>query len=157
MDGGVPRNDCAAVSGPNLKPIRPAEPAASSTAVTSQTQRGRALMACPTLAHRPRVVGSAEPYPGLTGQKIHRPNTTSSAGSSVIIAIRPTPMPMAATGPRPEMSLDSAAIRQSMPVTTVSPLAMMAGPARRSATAMAWCRSACLRSSSRYLATRSSA
>ena len=114
-------------------------------------------MALPTLAHTPRLVGSGEPYLGLIGQKTHRPQTTSSAGSSVIIAIRPTPTPIAATGPRPEMSLDSAAIRQSMPTMTVSPLAMMAGPARRRATAMAWCRSSCLRSSSRYLATRSSA
>ena len=44
-----------------------------------------------------------------------------------------------------------------MPATTVSPLAMMAGPARCRATAMAWCRSACLRSSSRYLAMSNSA
>ena len=66
-------------------------------------------------------------------------------------------MPTAATGPSPEMSLDSAASRQSMPATTVSPLAMMAGPARCRATAMAWCRSACLRSSSRYLAMSNSA
>ena len=75
----------------------------------------------------------------------------------MIIAISPTPMPIAATGPSPEMSLDCAASRQSMPATTVSPLAMMAGPARRRATAMASCRSACLRSSSRYLAMSSSA
>jgi hypothetical protein len=40
---------------------------------------------------------------------------------------------------------------------TVTPLAMMAGPARRSAIAMASCRSAWRRSSSRYLAVSSSA
>ncbi len=126
-------------------------------AVTSHTARGLRLMALPTRAHMPRVVGSAEPYLGLTGQNIHRPKMTSSAGSRVIMAVRPMATPTAATGPRPEMSLDSAASRQSMPVITVRPLAMMAGPARRRATAMAWCRSSCLRSSSRYLATRSSA
>ena len=58
-------------------------------------------------------------------------------------------MPMAATGPRPEMSADSATSRQSMPAITVAALAMIAGPARRSATAIASCRSACRRSSSR--------
>ena len=79
------------------------------------------------------------------------------AGSSVTIAIRPTAMPMAATGPSPEMSLDSAASRHSMPATTVSPLAMIAGPARRRATAMARCRSSCLRNSSRYLPMSSNA
>ena len=61
MDGGVPRKDWAVVSAPNLKPIRPAEHAASRRAVTSHTPRGRRLMACPTLAHSPRLVGSAEP------------------------------------------------------------------------------------------------
>src|SRR6202044_49862 len=51
------------------------------------------------------------------------------------MAIRPTAMPMAATRPSPEMSLDSAASRQSMPGTTVSPPAVMAGPAPRRAPA----------------------
>ena len=58
-------------------------------------------------------------------------------------------MPIAATGPRPEMSADSATSRHSMPAITVPALAMMAGPARRNATAIASCRSSCLRSSSR--------
>ncbi len=69
----------------------------------------------------------------------------------------PTAMPIAATGPSPEMSAESAASRQSIPAITVSPLARMAGPARRNATAMATCRSSCLRSSSRYRAISSSA
>lgn len=73
------------------------------------------------------------------------------------MAISPTAMPVAATGPSPEMSFDSAASRHSMPATTVRPLAMIAGPARRSATAIATCRSACRRSSSRYRAISSSA
>ena len=50
-------------------------------------------------------------------------------------------MPIAATGPSPEMSADSATSRHSMPTITVPALAMMAGPARRSATAIASCRS----------------
>ena len=65
------------------------------------------------------------------------------------MASRPTAIPIAATGPRPEMSADSATIRHSMPTITVPALAMMAGPARRSATAIASCRSWCLRNSSR--------
>src|SRR5260370_5835397 len=156
-EAGVPRNDWAVVSVPILKPIRPAEPAASRMAVTTHTPRGLRLMAWPTRDHIPRLVGSGVPYLGLTGQKIHRPKTTSSAGSRVIIAIRPTATPMAATGPRPEMSLDSAAGKQSSPVTTVSPLALMAGPARCRAIAMSWGRTERLRSSSPYLATKSSA
>src|SRR5437868_10790308 len=130
MDGGVPRNDWAVVSVPNLNPIIPAAPAASRMAVTSHTVRGRRLMAWPTRDQNPRLVGSGVPKPGLTGQKIHRPKITRIAGSSVTIAIRPTAMPTAATGPSPEMSLDSAASKQSMPAATVSPLALMAGPAR---------------------------
>ena len=47
------------------------------------------------------------------------------------------------------MSAESAIIRHSMPAMTVPALAMMAGPARRSATAIASCRSSCRRSSSR--------
>src|SRR6201991_251216 len=115
MDGGVPRNDWAAVSVPNLNPIIPAAPAASRRAAPTHPVRGRRPMAWPTRDQNPRLVGSAEPKPGLTGQKIHRPKITRIAGSSVIIAIRPTAMPTAATGPSPEMSLDSAASRQSMP------------------------------------------
>ena len=137
--------------------IRPSEQQPSTTAVTTQTARGRRAMARPVLAHMPLAVGSAEPYRGRSGQKIHRPTITSSAGSNVIMATRPTAIPIAATGPRPEMSAESAASRQSMPAITVAPLAMMAGPARRSATAMASCRSECLRSSSRYRAMSSNA
>ena len=65
------------------------------------------------------------------------------------MASSPTAMPIAATGPSPEMSAESAASRHSMPAMTVSPLAMMAGPARRMAMAMASCRSSWRRSSSR--------
>ena len=73
------------------------------------------------------------------------------------MASRPTAMPIAATGPSPEMSAESATSKQSIPAMTVRPLARMAGPARRMAMAMASCRSACLRSSSRYRAISSSA
>ena len=79
------------------------------------------------------------------------------AGSSVTMAIRPTAIPMAATGPSPADVVGFGREQADMPATTVSPLAMMAGPARRRATAMAWCRLSCLRSSSRYLAMSNSA
>ena len=73
-------------SGPHLKPIRPSQAQARSTAVVTQTARGRMAMRRPTRAHKPRVVGSAEPYRGRSGQKTHRPTITSRAGSSVIMA-----------------------------------------------------------------------
>ena len=66
---------------------------------------------------------------------------------------RPTAMPMAATGPRPDVEFIAAARRQSMPATTVAPLAKIAGPARCSAKAMASWRSWWRLSSSRYRAT----
>jgi hypothetical protein len=89
----------------------------------------------------PREVGSAEPYPGRTGQKIHRPKITSRAGSSVIMASRATATPIASTGPRPLVELSSATSRVSRLMMTVPPLAITAGPARRRATAIASCRS----------------
>ena len=73
----------------------------------------------------------------MTGQKIHRPKITSSAGSSVIMAIRAMATPIAATGPRPLVEFISATSRTSMPSTTVPLLARTAGPARCSALAMA--------------------
>ncbi len=66
-------------------------------------------------------------------------------------------MPIAATGPRPAVEFISATSRQSMLTTTVAALASTAGAARCSAKAIASCRSSCRRSSSRYLATSSSA
>src|SRR5690349_24316454 len=90
MDGGVPRNDWAVVSVPNLNPTIPAVRAASRIAATIHTVRGRRPMAWPTRDQNPRLVGSDEPKPGLTGQKMHRPKVTRNAGRSVIIAIRPT-------------------------------------------------------------------
>src|SRR6516165_9245700 len=66
-DCGCPRNDCAVVSVPTRKPIRPSDAMASRTAVTDQTARGRCEMRRPTRAQKPRVVGSSEPYFGRTG------------------------------------------------------------------------------------------
>jgi hypothetical protein len=61
IDGGVPRNDWATVSGPNLNPTRPSAPAPSRMAVTIHTVRGRRPMAWPARDHTPRLVGPAEP------------------------------------------------------------------------------------------------
>jgi hypothetical protein len=74
---------------------------------------------------------------------------TSSAGNSVIMAHRPTAIPMAITGPRLLVELSSATSRVNRLRITVNPLAMIAGAARPSAVAMAWWRSAWRRSSSR--------
>ena len=117
--------------------------------MTTQTRRGWRAIRRPTRPHTPPEAGSGEPNDGRRGQNIHRPKITRSAGSRVIMASRLTAMPIAATGPSPEMSAESAASRQSMPAMTVPALATIAGPARRRATAIASCRSSCRRSSSR--------
>jgi hypothetical protein len=82
---------------------------------------------------------------------------TSSAGSKVSMASRPTAMPIAATGPIPLVEFICATTSASMPMITVEALAKIAGPARCRAIAIASCRSSWRRSSSRYLATSSSA
>ena len=121
----------------------------STTAVTIQTCRGRRAMRWPIRAHRPRSVGSAEPSSGRRGQNTQRPTMTSSAGNRVIMANRPTATPMAITGPRLLVELSSATSRVNRLKITVAALAMIAGVARPSATAMASWRSAWRRSSSR--------
>ena len=125
--------------------------------MTTQTTRGRTAMRRPTRAQNPRLVGSGEPNVGLTGQKILRPKISSSAGSKVIIDSSATATPMASTGPRLLVEFSSANDSVSSPRITVPALAMMAGPARRRASAMASCRSSCRRSSSRYRAVSSRA
>jgi hypothetical protein len=140
-----------------FSPISPRAIAPRTRAVVTQTTRGRTAMRRPIRAQKPRAVGSGEPYVGLAGQNTQRPVITSSAGSSVIIASRATPTPMASTGPRPLVEFSSAKVRASRLRITVPALATIAGPARRSATLIAACRSSCRRNSSRYLAVSSSA
>ena len=114
---------------------------ASAAVVITQTLRGRGAIQAPTRAQKPVEVGSGEPKSGRFGQNTQRPQITSRAGSSVIMASSPTPMPMAQTGPIPAVEFISARVRQSMPTMTVAPLAMIAGVARCSAKAIASCRS----------------
>ena len=85
----------------------------------------------------------------MNGKKAQRPTMTSSAGSSVSIASIATAMPSAPIGPRPDVPLTSASVRHSSAAMTVSPDAKIAGPAVRSASAIASWRSAWRRSSSR--------
>src|ERR1700748_1190450 len=80
MDGGVPRNDWAAVSVPNLNPIIPAAPAASRMAVTTHTVRGRRPMAWPTPDQKPRLGGSAGAKPRPTRPKRPRAEDQRSGG-----------------------------------------------------------------------------
>ncbi len=148
-ESGVCRNPCAVVRPLALSPVRPSAIAPRITAVTTQTSRGRIAIRRPTRAQNPLVVGSSVPYAGLTGLNTHRPTITSKAGSSVIIAASATTTPIASTGPRLLVEASSAMVSVSRLTITVPALAMMAGPARRSATAIASCRSSCLRSSSR--------
>ena len=95
------------------------------------------------------MFGSSLPKAGRLGQNIQRPKMTSSAGSRVTITRKVTAMPTASTGPMPAVELRSATTRHSIPATTVAALARIAGAARCSANAIASCRSACRRSSSR--------
>ena len=82
-------------------------------------------------------MGSGEPNAGRLGQKIQRPQMTSSAGSRVTITRKVTAMPTASTGPMPAVELSSAKLRHSMLTTTVAELARIAGAARCSANAIA--------------------
>src|SRR6266540_3253727 len=75
-------NDCALVRPCAFRSVIPRASPPSTSAVTTQTTRGRRAMPPPTRAHRPVAVGSAEPYRGLTGQKIHRPHSTRMTSSS---------------------------------------------------------------------------
>src|SRR5262249_45120092 len=99
----------------------------------------------------------AEPYVGMDGQKIQRPETTRSAGISVSTATNADRTPIAATGPIPCVDDVVATVRQSMPAVTVAALATIAGVARRRAAAAAGRRSVWRRSSSRYRAVSRSA
>ena len=74
---------------------------------------------------------------GLYGQKTPRGKVTSRAGSSVSMTIKPTATPTASTGPRLLVEFTSAADSVSIAAMTVAALAMIAGPACRSAVAIA--------------------
>ncbi|PSK62798.1 hypothetical protein B0E53_05295 [Micromonospora sp. MH33] len=128
--------------------------AASAAAVPSQTTRGRPATRPAIRRHTPwSAARSRVPAPGVyrgtNGQNSHRPHSTSTAGSRVVMASSAAAMPTAPTGPRPRVAGRSAASRQSSPIATVAAEAQTAPAERRSAIAMAACRSACRRSSSR--------
>ncbi len=86
---------------------------------------------------------------GTKGQKARRPKIVSSAGSSVSIESAAQAMPIAAIGPRPEVPLTLAMVRQSRAAITVAAEAKIAGPAEASAVRIASCLSAVRCSSSR--------
>ena len=117
--------------------------------MATQTTRGRRAMRPPSRAHRPVAVGSAVPCLGRTGQNSHRPKITSSAGQQREHGEQADHD--ADRGDRAEalVEFSSARVRTSMPIATVAALAMIAGPARCSASAIASCRSSWRRSSSR--------
>jgi hypothetical protein len=84
---------------------------------------------------------------GTKGQKARRPKIVNSAGSRVSIESAAQAMPIAAIGPRPEVPLTLAIIRQSRAAITVAAEAKIAGPADLSAVCIAsylsavWCSS----------------
>jgi hypothetical protein len=60
-ESGWPRKLWALVRPLAFRPVSPSARMPKITAVVIQTSRGRGAIAQPTRAHRPRVVGSAEP------------------------------------------------------------------------------------------------
>ena len=153
----MPRKEAALDRPLAFRPVRPSAITPSTSAVVTQVTLGRTAIAWPIRAQPPRLAGSAEPNAGRAGQNTHRPQITSRAGSRVSIDSNATPTPMASTGPMLLVEFSSATISASRAKITVAALATTAGPARRSAAVIAWCRSAWRRSSSRYRAVSSSA
>src|SRR3954447_484790 len=100
-ESGVPRNEPLLVSPLACRSSSPNDATARITAVATQTRRGCRLIAVPVRAQKPVGVGSCVPTFGFAGQNTHRPQVTSSAGSSEIIEHRAITTPIAATGPRP--------------------------------------------------------
>ncbi len=94
---------------------------------------------------------------GTNGQNARRPKIVSSAGSSVSIEMAAQATPIAPIGPSPEVPLTLAIVRQRSAAITVAADANTAGPADVIAACMASWRSSVWCSSSRYLATISSA
>ncbi len=157
MDSTSSRNASVCVS-PVSSVAMPANIAARTSAVTTHTRRGRRATRSPTRRHTPcSSVRPPSPKRGMPlwppkifgCQKTHRPHTTSSAGSSVSIVVIATNTPSAPIGPRPAVPSTSAMLRHSSAAITVQPEATMAGPAVRSACAIASCLFGWRRSSSR--------
>ncbi|GAB3846892.1 hypothetical protein GCM10027610_065780 [Dactylosporangium cerinum] len=113
------------------------------------SSRGRRPTRSATRCQPEVLTRTASPKRGTNGQKTHRPSSTSSAGSSVVITARDTMMPLAAIGPKPRMSFICAASRHSTPIVTVAAEARIAGNDLRTATAIAAVRSSWRCSSSR--------
>jgi hypothetical protein len=94
--------------------------------------------------------GTTAPGPyGTNGQNGRRPTIVRIAGRNVSIASIATRTASAPVGPSPAVPLTFASVSDSSAMATVEPDAMIAGPARRSASAIASCLSSWRRSSSR--------
>ena len=126
--------------------FRPSEPRAmapSTTAVVTQTTRGRTAMPRPIRAQTPREVGSAEPYAGRDRPEDPPPEDHQQGGQQRHHGEQrdadPDGQHRAQALGRVQLARSVSASRLTM---TVPALAMIAGPARRSATAIASCRSA---------------
>ncbi len=104
---------------------------------------------CRAAGERLSGEGAVSGVCGTKGQKARRPKIVSSAGSRVSMESAAQAIPIAAIGPRPEVPLTLAIIRQSRAAMTVAAEARIAGPADSSAVFIATCLSAVLCSSSR--------
>ena len=105
---------------------------------TIQTARGRVATRSPIPRQNPCVSSTpAWPVCGIVSrpgdQNARRPQIASSAGRTVSIESIASAIPTAPTGPRPAVELTSARLSVSSAAITVRPLAMIAGPALRSA------------------------
>ena len=97
------------------------------------TMTGRRETPRPSLPHRLRGIASGEPNRGTYGQKSPRPNRSSAAGRTNKAKIIATTMPTAHASPRARLPASSANSSVDRARATVEPLAMIAGPAPRSA------------------------
>ena len=139
---------------PWVRPVEkfrmPSAMTSSATPVTTPTVTGLRATPSPTRRQKPCVSSAAvSPTWGMKGQNGRRPAMSRIAGRKVSITTTATAMPIAPIGPRPAVPLTFASESDSSAAHTVRPDAKIAGPARRSAIAMASCLSSCRRSSSR--------
>ncbi len=118
--------------------------------VTATKVRGRRATALPTRCQIEwESTSTVSPTRGTRGQKTHRPNSTSAAGSTTSAKVAATTTPTAHATPRPRVVgiADSRSVRR--PSTTVVALDSTASVVRASACAIASWRESVVFSSSR--------
>ena len=118
-------------------PPTPEASAPSTNTPRIETATGFLLTPRPSFAHSPLSLLFTPPNLGTNGQKRPRPKTTSAAGSTTKAEIIAITTPVAQTIPSERFPARSAKVRVSNARVTVEPEAIIAGPAPRTALAMA--------------------